>query len=164
MVTSLQTGEPQNNIFVRGDKVYKNSTSGAWCSLYYQFSYQISDTNKLTVSERDYCIGGMVQSIQEFWENTELRELIELNEKVKEMQVINQQLEQQKANTLSIAIEDLNLSVRSYNCLKRYGIQTIQELTNMTKSQVEKINNLGKKSLREIQKQLTDYGLTFKDE
>ncbi len=81
MVTSLQTGEPQNNIFVRGDKVYKNSTSGAWCSLYYQFSYQISDTNKLTVSERDYCIGGMVQSIQEFWENTELRELIELNEK-----------------------------------------------------------------------------------
>ncbi len=90
--------------------------------------------------------------------------LIELNEKVKEMQVINQQLEQQKANTLSIAIEDLNLSVRSYNCLKRYGIQTIQELTNMTKSQVEKINNLGKKSLREIQKQLTDYGLTFKDE
>lgn len=90
--------------------------------------------------------------------------LISLNDKVKEIQVINEREEQEKANKLSIAIEDLNLSVRSYNCLKRYGIQTIQELTNMTKSQVEKINNLGKKSLREIQKQLTDYGLTFKEE
>lgn len=80
MITSLQTKQPQNNIFVGGNKVYKNSTFGAWCSLYYQFSYQISDTNKLTVHERDNCIGGMIQSIQKFWEETDLRELIELNE------------------------------------------------------------------------------------
>ncbi|MDE7433640.1 MAG: hypothetical protein K2M43_00590 [Mycoplasmoidaceae bacterium] len=90
--------------------------------------------------------------------------LIELDEKVKEIEVIHEREEQKKVNTLSIPIEEMNLSVRSYNCLKRYGIQTIQELTNMTKAQVEKINNLGKKSLREIQKQLTDYGLTFKEE
>ncbi len=90
--------------------------------------------------------------------------LIDLDAKVKEVEIINQQIEEQKANTLSIAIEELDLSVRSYNCLKNYGIHTIQELTNMTKSQVAKINNLGNKSLREIQKKLTDYGLTFKTE
>jgi DNA-directed RNA polymerase subunit alpha len=80
------------------------------------------------------------------------------------MQVIKEHEEEKKQEGLSIPIEDLNLSVRSYNCLKRRGIQTINELTAMTRSEVEKIKNLGKKSLREIQKQLIEYGLTFKEE
>jgi DNA-directed RNA polymerase subunit alpha len=92
-----------------------------------------------------------------------LNPLINISEAISKMEVLKEQVEKQKTTTLSIPIEDLNLSVRSYNCLKRYGIQTIQELTSMTRLQVEKIKNLGKKSLREIQKQLTEYGLAFKE-
>jgi len=90
--------------------------------------------------------------------------LLQINETIRDLKTINEQNEQVRINTLSIPIEDLDLSVRSYNCLKRKGIQTIQELTSMSRSEVEKIKNLGKKSLREIQKRLTDYGLSFKEE
>jgi DNA-directed RNA polymerase subunit alpha len=90
--------------------------------------------------------------------------LVEINQAITNIQVLHEQVEQEKTHTLSIPIDDLNLSVRSYNCLKRSGIQTIQQLTSMTRTEVEKIKNLGKKSLREIQKQLTEYGLSFKEE
>ena len=90
-------------------------------------------------------------------------QLANVNERIKEIKMMNDEVEVAKQQTLSISIEDLDLSVRSYNCLKRNGIQTIQELTVMTKIEVEKIKNLGKKSLREIQKKLTDYGLSFKE-
>ncbi len=90
--------------------------------------------------------------------------IIDLNEKVKEVQVMNEKIAAERANSLSIPIEDLNLSVRSYNSLKKHGIQTTQELTNLTKAQVEKFNNLGKKSLREIQEKLNERKLSFKEE
>ncbi|MDR0826117.1 MAG: DNA-directed RNA polymerase subunit alpha [Mycoplasmataceae bacterium] len=90
--------------------------------------------------------------------------LIEINAVIQQMQVIETTQKQTVANKLSTPIEDMNLSVRSYNCLKRRGIQTIEELVNMTRSEVEKIKNLGKKSLREIQKNLTEYGVSFKEE
>jgi DNA-directed RNA polymerase subunit alpha len=90
--------------------------------------------------------------------------LVNINEAINQIKVMNEQIEQQKATTLATPIEDLNLSVRSYNCLKRRGIQTIQELASMNKFEIEKIKNLGKKSLREIIKQLQAYGITFKEE
>ena len=93
-----------------------------------------------------------------------LNPILDLNETIKQLSIVNEEIQQKKANTLSIQIEDLNLSVRSYNCLKKSGIQTIEELTNLTKAEVEKINNLGKKSLREIKKHWSEYGLKFKDE
>jgi DNA-directed RNA polymerase subunit alpha len=93
-----------------------------------------------------------------------LKPLVDINETIEQVQVINEQVEQKKQQTLSIPIEDLNLSVRSYNCLKRHGIQTIQELTAMSRGEVERIKNLGKKSLREIIKQITQYGLQFRED
>jgi DNA-directed RNA polymerase subunit alpha len=93
-----------------------------------------------------------------------LKPLIDVNAAIETMQIIKEHEEEKKQEGLSIPIEELTLSVRSYNCLKRRGIQTINELTAMTKGEVEKIKNLGKKSLREIQKQLVEYGLTFKEE
>jgi DNA-directed RNA polymerase subunit alpha len=90
--------------------------------------------------------------------------LVNINEAINQIKIMNEQVEQQKATTLATPIEDLNLSVRSYNCLKRRGIQTIQELSSMSKSEIEKIKNLGKKSLREIVKQLQAYGVAFKEE
>lgn len=93
-----------------------------------------------------------------------LQPLIDIDAKIKEYVLMNEQVQTEKKRTLSIPIENINLSIRSYNCLKRAGIQTIQELTNKTRSEVEHIKNLGRKSLREIQKRLTEYGLTFADE
>ena len=63
----------------------------------------------------------------------------------------------------NFTIEELDLSVRSYNCLKRAGIQTILELTDKTEEDMMKVKNLGKKSLKEIKEKLVSYGLSFKD-
>ena len=62
----------------------------------------------------------------------------------------------------SMTIEDLELSVRSYNCLKRAAIQTVEELTQKTEEDMMKVRNLGKKSLKEVKEVLISYGLNFK--
>lgn len=62
----------------------------------------------------------------------------------------------------SMMIEDLDLSVRSYNCLKRAGIQTVEELTQKTEEEMSRIRNLGKKSLKEVKDKLHELELTFK--
>ena len=59
-------------------------------------------------------------------------------------------------------IEDLDLSVRSYNCLKRAGIQTVEELTQKTEEEMMRVRNLGKKSLKEVKDKLIELGLGFK--
>jgi DNA-directed RNA polymerase subunit alpha len=59
-------------------------------------------------------------------------------------------------------IEDLDLSVRSYNCLKRAGIQTVDELTQRSEEEMMRVRNLGKKSLKEVKEKLIDMGLGFK--
>ena len=63
----------------------------------------------------------------------------------------------------NITIEELDLSVRSYNCLKRAGIQTVLELTDKSEEDMMKVKNLGKKSLKEIKEKLAGIGLSFKD-
>ena len=62
----------------------------------------------------------------------------------------------------NIAIEELDLSVRSYNCLKRAGISSVLELTDTTEEEMMKVKNLGKKSLKEIKEKLAGIGLSFK--
>jgi len=66
--------------------------------------------------------------------------------------------------TLETPIEELDLSVRAYNCLKRDAIHTLQDLTNKTESEMMKIRNLGKKSLKEVMDKVKDMGLKFRDE
>ncbi len=65
--------------------------------------------------------------------------------------------------TLETAIEELDLSVRAYNCLKRAGIHTLQDITTMTEDEMMKIRNLGKKSLKEVMDKVKDMGLKFRD-
>ena len=59
-------------------------------------------------------------------------------------------------------IEDLDLSVRSYNCLKRAGIATVDELTQKTEEEMIHVRNLGKKSLQEVKDKIKELGLSFK--
>ena len=62
-----------------------------------------------------------------------------------------------------MSIEELDLSVRSYNCLKRANIITVQELTQKTEDDMMKVRNLGKKSLKEVREKLKTLGLSFKN-
>ena len=72
--------------------------------------------------------------------------------------------EDPKQKALETAIEDLDFSVRAYNCLKRAGIHTLQDLVNKSNSDVMKIRNLGKKSLKEVLDKVKELDLTLKDE
>ena len=63
---------------------------------------------------------------------------------------------------LEKSIDDLDLSVRSYNCLKRAGINTVEELTKMTEEDMMKVRNLGRKSLEEVQQKLAEVGLSLR--
>lgn len=67
------------------------------------------------------------------------------------------------AKTLETPIEEVEFSVRAYNCLKRAGIHTVQDLVNKKETEVNKIRNLGKKSLKEVLDKVDELGLTFKE-
>ena len=70
--------------------------------------------------------------------------------------------EDERDRLLEMSIDELDLSVRSYNCLKRAGINTIGDLTNKTSEDMMKVRNLGRKSLEEVEEKLTQFGLALK--
>ena len=72
--------------------------------------------------------------------------------------------EDPKVKALETSIEDLDFSVRAYNCLKRAGIHTLQDLVNKSESDMMKIRNLGKKSLKEVLDKIRDMGLILRDD
>ncbi|SJZ91496.1 DNA-directed RNA polymerase subunit alpha [Pilibacter termitis] len=72
--------------------------------------------------------------------------------------------ETQKEKVLEMTIEEMDLSVRSYNCLKRAGINTVQELADKTEAEMSKVRNLGRKSLDEVKMKLHDLGLGLRKE
>ncbi len=72
--------------------------------------------------------------------------------------------EEKTENTLSMTIEDLDLSVRSFNCLKRAGIHTVEDLVNKTEAEMMKVRNLGRKSFEEVMQKLASLGYKFPKE
>lgn len=89
--------------------------------------------------------------------------LTNVDEAVKDMESVMKEAQGEVQNKgLVMMIEDLDLSVRSYNCLKRAGIQTVEELTQRTEDEMMRVRNLGKKSLKEVKDKLYDLGLNFK--
>ena len=89
---------------------------------------------------------------------------IDLSEATKNTQVMIEKEESKKEKVLEMSIEDLELSVRSFNCLKRAGISTVEDLTNRTEADMMKVRNLGKKSLDEVTNKLHSLGLDFAKE
>ena len=90
---------------------------------------------------------------------------IDLSETARNTQIMIEKEENKKERVLETSIEDMELSVRSFNCLKRAGISTVEDLTNKSEADMMKVRNLGKKSLDEVTNKLHALGLDFrKDE
>ena len=87
----------------------------------------------------------------------------ELNEEAEGIEIGPAPVEMAASNELSTPIEDLDLTVRSYNCLKREGINTVSELIALSEDQLMNIRNFGSKSVDEVRDKLTSMGLRFKD-
>lgn len=88
-----------------------------------------------------------------------LRLFIDLNEVAKDVDVMSEKIEEKQSVPMDTSIDELELSVRSFNCLKRAGINTIEELCKRTPEEMMKVRNLGKKSLQEVLEKLQSLGL-----
>ena len=88
---------------------------------------------------------------------------LEVSDIAQNVNIIAEKVEKEVNVYGQMNIDELDLSVRSYNCLKRAGIQTVMELTQKTEEDMMKVRNLGKKSLKEVKEKLMAIGLSFRD-
>ena len=93
-----------------------------------------------------------------------LKVFINLSENAVKAEIMVEQREDESAKVLSMSIEDLELSVRSFNCLKRAGINTVEQLCNKTPDDMMKVRNLGKKSFDEVKEKLHSLGYDLNSE
>ncbi len=94
--------------------------------------------------------------------NEHLNLFVTLTEHVSDVEIMIEKEEDRKDKVLEMTIEELDLSVRSFNCLKRASINTVEELTQKTEEDMMKVRNLGKKSLEEVQQKLASLDLSLK--
>lgn len=94
--------------------------------------------------------------------NEHLNLFVTLTDQARDVEIMVEKEEDKKEKVLEMTIEELDLSVRSYNCLKRAGINTVEELTQKTEEDMMKVRNLGKKSLEEVQSKLAELNLSLK--
>ncbi len=96
--------------------------------------------------------------------NEHLNLFVDLSDEAKNAEIMVEREETIKEKVLEMTIEELDMSVRSFNCLKRAGIDTVEDLTNRTEEDMIKVRNLGKKSLEEVILKLHSLGLELKKE
>ena len=96
--------------------------------------------------------------------NEHLNLFVELSDEARTAEIMIEREETKKEKVLEMTIEELDMSVRSFNCLKRAGIDTVEALTNRTEEDMIKVRNLGKKSLEEVIQKLHSLGLDLKKE
>ena len=94
--------------------------------------------------------------------NEHLKLFIDMSDEAKNAEILVDRPEVQKEKVLEMTIEELDLSVRSFNCLKRAGIDTVEDLINRTEDDMIKVRNLGRKSLEEVVQKLNSLGLSLK--
>ena len=124
---------------------------------------QITDFDKLTLDvytngtlKPDEAVSLAAKVLSEH-----LSYFINLTEKAQSVDIMAQPVVNEKVKVLEMNIDELELSVRSYNCLKRAGINTVQELTDKTADDMMKVRNLGRKSLEEVLQKLKELGLSL---
>ncbi len=115
---------------------------------------QITDYDKLTL---EIWTDGSIKILTEH-----LMLFINLTDHVQGVEILVEKEESKKEKILEMNIEDLDLSVRSYNCLKRAGINTVEELVQRDEDEMMKVRNLGRKSLEEVQQKLSALGLSLR--
>ena len=125
---------------------------------------QITDYDKLTLDvytrgtlDPDEAVSLAAKVLSEH-----LKLFIDLSEVAQQAEVMIEKEDDEKEKVLEMSIDELELSVRSYNCLKRAGIQTVDELTQKTEDEMMHVKNLGKKSLKEVKDKMYQLGLFFK--
>ncbi|WP_291569734.1 DNA-directed RNA polymerase subunit alpha [Clostridium sp. UBA4548] len=125
---------------------------------------QITDYDKLTIEiwtngtiRPDEAIGLSAKILIEHF-----KLFMTLTDHADDVEIMVEKEEDKKEKVLEMTIEELDLSVRSFNCLKRAGINTVQELTERSMDDMMKVRNLGKKSLEEVEQKLEALGLSFK--
>ena len=96
--------------------------------------------------------------------NEHLNLFVDLSDEARDIGIMVERQETVQGKILEMTIEELDMSVRSFNCLKRAGIDTVQDLTNKTEEDMIKVRNLGKKSLEEVIQKLHSLGLSLKKE
>ena len=126
---------------------------------------QITDYDKLTL---EVWTNGTIQpdeavSLAAKILTEHLMLFINLTEHVQGVEIMVEKEEDKKEKILEMTIEELDLSVRSYNCLKRAGINTVEELVQRNEEEMMKVRNLGRKSLEEVQQKLTGLGLSLRN-
>ncbi|HAU86597.1 MAG: DNA-directed RNA polymerase subunit alpha [Clostridium sp.] len=124
---------------------------------------QITDYDKLTLDvftngtlEPDEAVSLAAKVLSEH-----LNSFIDLSENARTAEIMVEKEDNEKEKVLEMNIDELELSVRSYNCLKRAGINTVEELTNRTAEDMMKVRNLGRKSLEEVLAKLKELGLSL---
>ncbi len=125
---------------------------------------QITDYDKLTL---EVWTNGSIKpdeatSLSAKILNEHLRLFIGLTEALGDVEIMVEKEEEQKDKLLEMTVEELDLSVRSYNCLKRAGINTVEELIQRNEEDMMKVRNLGKKSLEEVVNKLDELGLALR--
>lgn len=122
---------------------------------------QITDFDRLTLDvttngtmNADEAVSLAAKIMSEY-----LSQFIHLTEHAQNVEIMVEKEEDKKEKILEITIEELDLSVRSYNCLKRAGINTVEELIMRNEEEMMKVRNLGKKSLEEVEQKLEALGL-----
>ena len=122
---------------------------------------QVTDYDKLTIDV--YTNGSLVPdeavSLAAKVLSEHLSLFVDLSENAQRAEVMSIKEDDKKEKVLEMSIDELELSVRSYNCLKRAGINTVQELTNKTPDEMMKVRNLGRKSLEEVLAKLKELDL-----
>jgi DNA-directed RNA polymerase subunit alpha len=125
---------------------------------------QITDYDKLTLEvwtngslKPDEAVSLAAKVLSEH-----LNLFIDLSENAKHAEVMVEKEDDEKEKVLEMSIDELELSVRSYNCLKRAGINTVEELTNKTPEEMMKVRNLGRKSLEEVLLKLKELELSLR--
>jgi len=96
--------------------------------------------------------------------NDHMSLFIDLTDEIKHTDIMVEKADDKKDKVLELTIEELDLSVRSFNCLKRAGINTVEDLVNKSEGEMMKVRNLGRKSLEEVIAKLAALGLVFNKE
>ena len=96
--------------------------------------------------------------------NEHLNLFVDLSDEAKNAEIMIERPEKEKEKVLEMTIEELDLSVRSFNCLKRAGIDTVEDLVSRSEDEMIKVRNLGKKSLEEVILKLESLGLTLRND